>query len=151
MTGFFIANFCVVEPVKITKQPDSISVVEGNCANLSCGAKGFPKPSYQWMKVGYGEIETGFEKNLTLENISIEDAGNYYCQVTNDMSSVSTNIISVQVISPGMSLFLLSNDFPKRLDCSLVNLVLCNFIYFLKFKNLITKQQLNALIYELNV
>ena len=79
----------------------SISVTEGSTAHLSCGAKGFPKPSYQWFKVGYGELETGFEKELNFDSLNVEDAGNYFCKVANDSSSVSTNTVNVQVIPSG--------------------------------------------------
>ena len=90
-----------LEPVEIIKQPKSESVCEGEIIRLSCAAKGFPKPSYQWFKVGVGEVEIGFEKELCFDKVCLEDTGEYYCKITNDSSSASTIPVHLQVIPTG--------------------------------------------------
>ena len=82
-------------------QPESASVLEGDNFVLTCGAKGFPKPSFQWFKVGYGEVETGIEKDLHFECIGLEDFGSYYCQVSNEVNIISSNTVNIQVIPSG--------------------------------------------------
>lgn len=98
---FWKCIFLTLEPVVIVEQPQSISVTVGSSAHLSCKAKGFPTPSYQWFKVGHGEIDTGFEMNFVLDNVSLTDGGEYYCQVMNDINSVSSNVVTIQVIPRG--------------------------------------------------
>ena len=90
------------EPVRIIKQPSPISAMEGSCISLKCMAKGFPKPLYQWFKDGYDELDTGVDKELMFKDLSLEDAGEYYCKVSNDVSSEFTDIVTVDVIPQGM-------------------------------------------------
>jgi len=86
------------EPVEIIKQPESVSICEGEVVRLSCAARGFPRPSYQWFKVGFGEVDIGFEKELCFDQVRLEDTGEYYCRIANDSSSCSTSTVHLQVI-----------------------------------------------------
>ncbi|XP_065059828.1 mucosa-associated lymphoid tissue lymphoma translocation protein 1-like isoform X2 [Rhopilema esculentum] len=86
------------EAVKITRQPTSVSEHEGGSIRLRCNAKGFPLPTYQWIKLDEGELDTGIDKELILENVTPEDSGKYVCRVANDVNAVNSDIATVRII-----------------------------------------------------
>eukprot|EP00794_Sanderia_malayensis_P009826 gene9825-10834_t len=85
------------EPVRIVKQPVSICIEVGRRASLKCLAKGFPQPNYQWIKDGCDELETGIDKELIFKEITLDDAGEYTCRVSNPISSECTIPVIVEV------------------------------------------------------
>lgn len=121
LSGSYIFNDCVLriallspsEPVRIIKQPSSISALEGSCISLKCMAKGFPKPTYQWFKDEDDELDTGVDKELMFKDLSLEDVGEYYCKVSNDVSSECTEVVTIDVVPQGMFNMLLEG----RLIC----------------------------------
>ena len=94
----------LTEAVIITRQPISVSEHEGGSIRLRCSAKGFPLPTYQWIKLDEGELDTGVDKELILENVTPEDSGRYVCRVANDVNAVNSDIVTVRIIPNGNSL-----------------------------------------------
>jgi len=78
----------------ITKQPQSITVFEGNIINLEVEAKN--ATSYQWRKNGQNLINKTSSK-LTIQNALIEDSGNYDCIVKNNCGEILSELAKVTV------------------------------------------------------
>eukprot|EP00058_Branchiostoma_floridae_P009540 XP_002595028.1 hypothetical protein BRAFLDRAFT_237417 [Branchiostoma floridae] len=68
------------EQLQITRQPESVSSMEGDTVELKCQAIGFPYPRYQWYH-GNREITTGTDSVLRMEEVRPEDAGQYICRI----------------------------------------------------------------------
>jgi hypothetical protein len=94
LTGFSEVRFEVVESAVltplITQQPLSLTNYSGATVNLTVAAtdNGVPPLSYQWRKNGVnssdgGNISGSTTTNLTLRNITTNDAGNYDVVVSN--------------------------------------------------------------------
>ena len=106
MTFFFIIWFS--ERTIITVRPENKTVQEGTRVNLSCEAKADPSLdlSYYWKKnnsdIEYNNRIQWLEedKNLTIANITVDDAGNYTCVAytpdpkrSEDQASAVINIV----------------------------------------------------------
>ena len=82
---------------------ENITVAEGSDVMLRCGAVGDGKLDYQWMRVS-GSLPKNATTNpngrrLTIHNITVSDSGQYYCNVSNNESSVSSMKVQVTVKS----------------------------------------------------
>lgn len=108
-TSEFSAAFPIAPPT-IDVHPVSVVVVEGEPFSLSTEASGSEPLSYQWqfLPADAGEFEdivdgAPFSGALTneLSNSAarLTDDGNYQCQVTNAVDSVTTIVVSVRVIA----------------------------------------------------
>ena len=92
--------FCpYIEPVKITKQPESVVAQCGERVKLKCVAKGFPRPTYQWYR-DEEELDEGFSNELIINSVSQDHEGEYYCKSTNKIGSEYTNKVTLQVTPP---------------------------------------------------
>ncbi|GBP03011.1 Muscle M-line assembly protein unc-89, partial [Eumeta japonica] len=79
--------------------PGQLKVLVGETANLNCCVKGKPIPEVIWMKNGH-ELEDdsdhismkfdGYNSNLTIKNVSIEDEARYSCEASNAHGRAST-------------------------------------------------------------
>lgn len=87
-------SLTVQSPVAITTQPSDQSTYEGGSVILSVVATGDPEPSIDWLFNG-SVVGTG--ASLALNNISPQQAGQYTCQVSNGISSVTCNPVTVSV------------------------------------------------------
>ncbi|MCI0744185.1 MAG: HYR domain-containing protein, partial [Verrucomicrobia subdivision 3 bacterium] len=85
------------EPPVITRQPASANGLAGGCITLSVEATG-PNLSYQWLKNGQ-EIAGATDSQLTLANLSTNDAGNYTVIVSNPAGRVSSQTAVVGIVS----------------------------------------------------
>ena len=71
-------------------------VSEGQKVNLTCRVYGAPKPKVVWHKTS-GEQLTGgrywvhTDGNLEIEDISLVDAGMYFCTASNRIDTVTAN------------------------------------------------------------
>ncbi|EDO37443.1 predicted protein [Nematostella vectensis] len=85
------------EPPVITEQPMSLPVQEGLKLELTCRATGFPPPQYQWVKNG-AELPYGCDSTLTIDRVSRQDQGKYFCIISNRIGSVKTYEVEVNVL-----------------------------------------------------
>jgi len=68
-----------------------------------CHAEANPLPSYRWVlhtSSGSGSITVGHEKTLKLSKLNYEDQGEYFCEVTNDISSSRSDPILLNIHGP---------------------------------------------------
>ena len=68
-----------------------------------CHAEANPLPSYRWVlhtSSGSGSVTVGHEKTLKLSKLSYEDQGEYFCEVTNDISSSRSDPILLNIHGP---------------------------------------------------
>ena len=77
------------EPNIITTPSSPVSVTTGGTVTLECAAAGDPPPSVEWISpessqsnIQIIETRVGVLK-LTIEDVRLEDQGNYTCQATN--------------------------------------------------------------------
>ena len=101
-------SYYVALPV-VTIYPNdngNITVAEGDSITLRCEVTGDGKLNYQWTrKPGSLPSSAGRSnggKNLTIDNIAVNDSGQYYCEVDNGGNNVSSR---VQVIVKSESLY----------------------------------------------
>jgi len=93
--------FVVALPV-ITTHPNNngpITVADGTDVMLNCVATGKGKLNYQWRRLS-GSLPNSAKlsdnnKALTIRRISTDDNGEYYCEVDNGGTSVSSNRVQV--------------------------------------------------------
>ena len=88
--------------LKIAVDPKDITVAEGSDVTLTCEATGNGALNYQWMKesgsLPMNSLSNG-GKNLTLHNITVDDSGQYYCEVDNGGEKVTSKRAKVAVKS----------------------------------------------------
>ncbi len=93
------ANFLKVPPT-ITRQPSNKSVVVGATASFQVLASG---PDLAWLWYYNGAAIPGATNNtLTLRSVTLSQAGNYYCEVSNPWATVrsATAVLSVSTVPP---------------------------------------------------
>ena len=80
--------YCVcTDELSIIVSPLNQTVSEGGVATFTTTATGIKTREfeYEWFKVIEEDlIKVGMNKQLTINNVRIEDKGNYYCVVTNE-------------------------------------------------------------------
>lgn len=107
-TSEFSEPFEIVPP-SIDEQPVSVVVVEGEAFALDTAASGSAPLAYQWqfLPVDGGEFEdvaddasfTGALTNtLSNSNTRLTDEGSYQCVVSNAVDTVTTIVVTVEVI-----------------------------------------------------
>ena len=88
----------------VTIHPSTpITVAEGENVTLRCEADGGGSLYYKWRKVS-GSLPNITErsaggKELIIYNIAVGDTGQYYCEVDNGGSSVSSTRVQIMVKS----------------------------------------------------
>ncbi len=93
-------------PVRIVTQPTSTSACPGGSATFRVSAFSSPTSSYQWRRgttnlVNGGNISGATSSVLTINPVSGDDAGDdYNCVVTNVCGGVTTDQVSLTVITP---------------------------------------------------
>ena len=91
----------------ITRHPNrngNITVAEGSNVMLKCRATGNGTLNYQWRRVSGSLPENVRGKksktqDLTIRNISVNDGGQYYCEVNNGGKKVASRRVQVMVKS----------------------------------------------------
>ena len=82
--------------------PEDIVVAEGSNITLTCKAIGYGTLNYQWKKesdsLPKNFISNG-GPNLTLHNITVNDSGQYYCEIENEEGNVTSERAEVTVRS----------------------------------------------------
>jgi hypothetical protein len=82
----------------ITQQPESVSVIFGGDATFTISAEF--AASFSWYGPG-GFIfteENVNESTLELFNINLSDQGAYYCEVSNDCATITSEIVTLEVL-----------------------------------------------------
>ncbi len=80
----------------ITKQPDDLTLNEGQTARFNIEVTGKAPFNYQWQK-NYKDLEDdknlygANEATLTIENVTTSDSGVYICTVTDDIGNATTS------------------------------------------------------------
>ena len=76
----------------ITKQPENITVVEGQNATFTVEASSTTPMTYQWFKNDFfGEISGATAATLTLTNVTTGMWGSYFCRITNSDGITGSN------------------------------------------------------------
>jgi len=97
-------------------EPADRGVVEGGATTLRVVASAFPLPAYQWFKDGT-EISGASASTLGLSNMSEEQAGNYFCRVTNSSGAITSRTAAVTFLAdtnPLAVLYALAQDNPTE-------------------------------------
>ncbi len=89
------ANVTLNERPAITTHPKSANLNVGDFINISVAATG-KDLQYQWYKDG-AAMEGKTTPNYSVPNVSLDDAGDYYCQVTNDCGTAKSQIATITV------------------------------------------------------
>ena len=89
----------VPEPPIIEEQPVSRVILVGENATFSVSAAGTEPLSYQWYKDGTA-IERATEADYTVDAATLNDAGFYTVEVTNQFGSVTSEPALLTVIEP---------------------------------------------------
>ncbi|MFP4661704.1 MAG: immunoglobulin domain-containing protein [Halanaerobiales bacterium] len=107
-------------PPAISKQPESQAVKKGSTVTFSVIASGNPAPQYQWQ---YNGVNIGGEESATLrlENVQLEDAGNYSVIISNSEGSISSNPATLIIAPDDDPDLLLRMDFEGNLLDSSAN------------------------------
>jgi uncharacterized repeat protein (TIGR03803 family) len=116
-------------PPQITSQPRARAAVGGGSARFSASVSGAPTMIYRWQKNGTNladsaNIHGTTSRVLTLDNVSLTDAGSYSVLVTNSLGSAQSlgALLTVQpgpplltaIIENGGSLLLTWSTIPNR-------------------------------------
>ncbi|XP_051980368.1 vascular cell adhesion protein 1-like [Xyrauchen texanus] len=96
--------------MRVLSAPHNVRVSEpttlllGSMLNLTCEAKGNPKPVFTWtaIKPDGQSVEVGKHQELFIQNVSLSDAGTYQCGVSNDLGKEKANV-SVVIQAPPMN------------------------------------------------
>ena len=92
-----------------------LTLQRGATATIECSAHGFPTPAITWHKNGaaidlkasrFAIIGSG---NLQIENVELDDAGQYKCRAENSADSVDV-VASLEVHGEKMRIFLVNFD-----------------------------------------
>ena len=92
---FYSMDEVVSSPV-IIKQPQSQTISEGSSVTFGVTAIGTKPLSYQWYKNGF-MLQGATDRQYRIEKVSQSDAGQYFVIVSNDIDSVTSNLVSLTV------------------------------------------------------
>lgn len=94
-----VASLTVLQPVNITTNPAGQTVPEGGTATFTVAATGSPALSYQWRKDGV-DILGATSSSLVIFPVTLDDAGDYDCVVSNTCGSQDSADATLQVRCP---------------------------------------------------
>jgi hypothetical protein len=98
-----VATLTVRVPPSITQQPASLVVTQGNSATFSVTATGDAPLSYQWRLNG-GNIGGANGTSYNIPSAQPANAGNYTVVVSNNSGSVTSQVATLTVNCPAISL-----------------------------------------------
>lgn len=83
----------------ILTQPTNVTVNANQPASFTVGATGVPNPTYQWLKNGTN-LSGQTSATLTIPNATGFDIGSYAVIVSNGSGSVTSSVVTLNVIPP---------------------------------------------------
>ncbi len=94
-----VSQVTLWQPVAITQQPASQSVIVGNTATLNVAATGYPAPTYQW-KFNGANLAGATSPQLLLPNAQTNQSGAYTVTLANGYSTVTSTAATLAVGTP---------------------------------------------------
>jgi outer membrane protein assembly factor BamB len=94
-----VRKLTLLEPVMITSQPQSQSVLAGATVTFEVSASGTPPLTYEWQKNGINLFGAN-APSLTLTNVQMADAGSYIAIISNAFYGVMSQPAILTVTSP---------------------------------------------------
>jgi hypothetical protein len=94
-----VATLTVNVPPRITTQPQSRGVAQGQNVLFTVAAGGTTPFTYQWY-FNNSRVSGGTSSTLTLNNVGTGKAGNYYAVVTNAAGSATSAVATLTVYVP---------------------------------------------------
>ncbi|KAI4872955.1 hypothetical protein NFI96_023639, partial [Prochilodus magdalenae] len=88
---------CVMVPIEITVQPQSVQMPEGSCVMLCCRAVGPTGLNYQWFK-REDEVPGGNTAELILNSVGPAQEGHYICRVNSGEKCVFSKWAHVRLV-----------------------------------------------------
>lgn len=92
-------NVQVINSPYIITQPTSIFVALGGSGTFTVDASGTSPLTYQWYKQDSGPILGATSPSITLSPVTLLDNGSYYVIITNPYGSVTSNIVTLTVVT----------------------------------------------------
>ena len=87
--------------ISVDPQGSVDKLYNADSVEFRCHAEANPLPSYRWVQhSARGSVTLGHEKILRLSQVTYEDQGEYYCEVTNDISSSRSDPITLNIHGP---------------------------------------------------
>jgi len=97
--GVFEGEGEVGDPLEITSQPLGVTVYTGESVVLSVEATGGTGTvGYRWKR---GTTTVGFGETLTIVDAQVSASGNYFCEITDDVTTLLSDTVLVRVAAPG--------------------------------------------------
>ncbi|XP_074525716.1 sialoadhesin-like [Halichoeres trimaculatus] len=98
-SGFTSVDVKFAPKTPSVSQSPSGEVMEGRAVTLSCSSDANPAASYTWYKVDRNQRRQLFHEGaqLVFRSIQSSDSGLYFCSAKNDMGTLTSGIISVDV------------------------------------------------------
>ena len=97
-------------------EPADRAVAEGGSTTLAALASGFPAPAYQWFHNG-AAVPGATASTLLLVNMSADQAGNYFCRLTNSSGAITSRtsaVIFLADTNPLAILYALAQENPTE-------------------------------------
>ena len=88
-----------IEAPQIEEQPKSQAVLEGDSVTFTVKAEGTAPLNYQWFK-DETIIEGAIGETYTIENVTVEDFGNYKVVVTNTEGEAESDVAVLSLLQP---------------------------------------------------
>ncbi len=88
-----------IEAPEVMEQPKSQAVLEGDTVTFTVSAEGTAPLNYQWYKDEVA-IEGAIGETYTIENVTVEDFGNYKVVVTNTEGEAESDIAVLSLLQP---------------------------------------------------
>jgi hypothetical protein len=104
-------SFAIELPPLVTSPPQNAAVTNGGTASFTITASGTPPLTFQWQKVGGGNLTDGVDgwgsfisgsstTNLTITGVTNNDLGNYQVIITNVYGSVTSSVANLSFTLP---------------------------------------------------
>ena len=93
----------ITDQPEFSVHPQNATQIEGDNVTFTCNATGNPAPTFRWTKIGsvlttdsrISLLSDG--KHLTITNVTREDSGQYVCEATNNVTTVSSDSATLNV------------------------------------------------------